>query len=181
MTESATVNRQSSIVNRQSSIPDRPTWDSYLSALAVLAATRSHDPDTKHGAVIVDEHNRILGQGYNGLPRGGDESQYPLTRPAKYPYMVHAEVNAILNCAHRPEGGTIYVTGCPCTRCMLEIIQVGLVRVVYGNLPSDSVQQEEQAGVALLARNHHIKLVHYQNAPLLPLITAIELLGVHVE
>jgi len=172
---------QSPIVNPQSSIADRPNWDSYLSALAVLGATRSHDPETKHGAVIVDRDHRILGQGYDGLPRGGDESRYPMTRPDKYPYMVHAELNAILNCSHRPEGGTIYVTGCPCTRCMLTIIQAGLVRVVYGNLSSDSVDSDEQAGVALLARDHHIELVHYKNPPLVPLITAIELLGVKVE
>lgn len=172
---------QPSTVNRQASIPTRPNWDSYLSAIAVLIATRSHDPDTKHGAVVVDADHRILGLGYNGLPRGGDESQYPTMRPDKYPFMVHAELNAILNCAHRPEGGTIYVTGCPCTRCMLVIIQAGLLRAVYGNVSSDSVDQTERAGVALLARDHHIELVHYANPPLLPLVRAAELLGVQVQ
>lgn len=165
----------------QSTIPGRPDWDSYLLAIAVLIATRSHDPDTKHGAVVVDADHRILGLGYNGLPRGGDESRYPTSRPDKYPYMVHAELNAILNCAHHPEDGTIYVTGCPCTRCMLAIIQAGIARVIYGNQLSDSVGADEQAGIALLARNHHVLLQHYRYPPLIPLERAIELLGVKIE
>ncbi len=76
---------------------NRPTWDEYLMAFAELASTRSHDSETKHGAVIVDPDHRILGMGYNGLPRHGNESKYPTTRPLKYPYMIHAEMNAILN------------------------------------------------------------------------------------
>ncbi len=153
----------------------RPDWDSYLMAMATLVATRSHDPDTRHGAVVVDKLHRILGVGYNGLPRGGDESVYPTSRPAKYPFMVHAELNAVLNCSLRPEGGAIYVTGCPCSRCMLTIIQAGIRRLVFGAQPSASVGADERGGVALLARNHGVELVSFPDPPIEPLQAALEL------
>lgn len=139
----------------------RPCWTDYFMAFAELAAVRSHDPDTKHGAVIVDTKCRILGIGYNGFPRGGDESRYSTERPDKYAVMVHAELNAILNCNTRPEGATLYVTGCPCPRCMLTIIQSGIVRVVFGKRISVMVGDDERGGVSLLARNHGVELIEY--------------------
>lgn len=160
---------------------DRPDWDTWLMALAVLVSTRSHDPDTKHGAVVVDDHHRILGVGYNGYPRGGPDANYPTTRPDKYSVMVHAELNAVLNCAHRPEGGTLYVTGCPCARCMLTIIQAGIRRVVYGTQDSVCVGPDEVGGVDTLARDHGIELVHLGELPIEPLVSALQTLGVGVE
>jgi deoxycytidylate deaminase len=128
-------------------------------AIAALVSTRSHDPDTKHGAVVVDHHHRILGIGYNGFPRGGDTSGYSTRRPDKYPMIVHAECNAILNCTTRPEGGKLYVTGCPCPRCMQMIIQSGIIAVNYGTRASVMVGDDEKGGVNLLAKNHGVKLM----------------------
>ncbi len=144
----------------------RPNWDQYLMAFAHLASTRSHDPDTKHGAVVVDADHRILGIGYNGFPRGGDESKYPCQRPAKYPYMVHAELNAILNCTLRPAGGTIYITGLPCPHCMLTIIQAGIVEVVFGGRQSKMVGDEQQQTVELMAKNHGLSMRELTDAPI---------------
>jgi dCMP deaminase len=131
-------------------------------AFAELAATRSHDPETRHGAVVVDASHRLLGIGYNGFPRGGNESCYSTARPDKYAVMVHAELNAVLNCHARPEGATLYVTGCPCPRCVLTIIQAGIARVIYGERISVMVGDDERGGVNLLARNHGVELIAYE-------------------
>ncbi len=137
----------------------RIDWDTYLLAFAYLAATRSHDPDTQHGAVLADHNHRVIGVGYNGFPRGGDESVYPTRRPDKYAYMVHAEANALYNCALRPCLATLYVTGLPCPQCMLALIQCGVKRVVYGSTPSASIGAVQRGSVDLLARNHQLELV----------------------
>ena len=77
-------------------------WDSYFMGLAHLSALRSKDPNTQVGAAIVDENHRVVSVGYNGLPRGCEDNDYPWSREGnvletKYPYVVHAELNAILN------------------------------------------------------------------------------------
>ena len=106
------------------------------------AATRSTDAQTSHGAVIVDGSHRILGIGYNGFMAGVDDSWLPNTRPDKYPWMLHAELNAILNCEHKPRGAIIYVTGYPCLHCFQCIEQVGIKEVIY-NSACDSVMIDE--------------------------------------
>ena len=79
------------------------SWDSYFMGVAKLSSLRSKDPNTQVGACIVNPMNRIVGVGYNGLPYGCDDSQYPWDKregnldETKYPYVVHAELNAILN------------------------------------------------------------------------------------
>lgn len=89
--------------------------------LAFAVSQRSLDAQTKHGAIIVDHHNHILGTGYNSFPRKMDDSSLPRFRPAKYEWMDHSEENAVANCAVNlwtlPAGATIYVTGLPCNRC----------------------------------------------------------------
>ena len=78
------------------------SWDEYFMGVALLAARRSKDPSTQVGACIVDDDNRILSTGYNGFPYGCSDEEYPWAREGdsndtKYPYVVHAELNAILN------------------------------------------------------------------------------------
>ena len=96
---------------------DRPTWDEYFSQFAFLAATRSHDSQAKVGCVLVYE-NRIISVGYNGFCSDVIEDSLPVVRPYKYPYMVHAEENAISNMIIKPSGNiTAYVTHMPCSGC----------------------------------------------------------------
>ena len=96
---------------------ERPTWDEYFSQFAFLAATRSHDPQTKVGCVLVYE-NRIISVGYNGFCSGVIEDNLPVARPHKYPYMVHAEENAVSNMVVKPNGKiTAYITHTPCHGC----------------------------------------------------------------
>jgi len=111
----------------------RPNWTDYFLGLAKVISQRSHDTQTQHGCVITDTHNRILGVGYNGFPRGLNDSDLPNTRPDKYPWMIHAERNALSNCVVRPDNGTAYVTGQSCNDCIMALWQEGITTVFMEN------------------------------------------------
>ena len=105
---------------------DRPTWDEYFISFSLLASTRSHDSQTKVGCVLV-QNKRIISVGYNGFCSGVDDCGLPRSRPEKYPYMVHAEENAISNMVIKPEGSiTAYITHMPCYRCAKLMWQNGV-------------------------------------------------------
>lgn len=108
----------------------RPSWTDYFLGLAKVVSQRSHDTQTQHGCVITDQNNRILGLGYNGFPRGLDDKLLPTTRPDKYPWMIHAERNALANCIIRPEKGIAYVTGQCCNDCAMALWQEGVSTIV---------------------------------------------------
>jgi dCMP deaminase len=112
---------------------DKISWDEYAMGLISPIAIRSEDPHTKVGAVILDKDGRIVGTGYNSLPRGLSQKDFPLTRPEKYSHIVHAELNAILfSDSSRLEGSTLYVSFLPCCECAKCIVQVGISKVIYG-------------------------------------------------
>ena len=95
----------------------RPTWDNYFMGLSYHASTRSHDTQTKVGCVIVGD-KRVISMGYNGFCAGVNDDNLPTTRPNKYPFMVHAEENAISNMLITPSSvKTAYITHQPCNRC----------------------------------------------------------------
>lgn len=117
---------------------DYLSWDDYFTAIAFLTAKRSKDPNTQVGACIVDQNKCIIGLGYNGFPRGCSDDHLPWARQAdsqlhtKYPFVCHAEVNAILNkCSASVKGATLYVALFPCNECAKLIIQAGIQEVVY--------------------------------------------------
>ncbi len=115
-------------------------WDHRFVALAQHISLWSKDPSTKVGAVIVRPNKTIASVGYNGFPRGVDDSPSLYeNREIKYARVVHAELNAILNSPERPEGYTIYTHSCgwgpACSNCAAAIIQSGIVRVVYDLAP----------------------------------------------
>lgn len=119
--------------------------------LALMTAQRSPDPNTQVGACIVNSRNQVLGVGYNGLPRGIEpnwiswkrEEKDPLQ--TKYPYIVHAEKNAIYNTGNivTLEGATLYVTMAPCNECAKDIIQAGIKRIWYLTNPYENTWQQE--------------------------------------
>ncbi len=139
------------------------SWDEYFMAVALLAAERSKDPNTQVGACIVDTDNRIVSTGYNGFPYGCSDDEYPWSREGedaastKYGYVVHAELNAILNARGRNVAGTrIYVALFPCNECAKAIIQAGITEVVYlsdkyANTPGTLISKRmlRSAGVTL--------------------------------
>jgi dCMP deaminase len=116
---------------------DYISWDEYFMGIAILSANRSKDPNTQVGACIVNNRNKIMSVGYNGFPTGCDDDDFPWDRAGdtydtKYPYVCHAELNAILN----NNGGSlsgcrIYVDLFPCNECAKAIIQSGIKEVLY--------------------------------------------------
>lgn len=114
---------------------DRITWDEIWVAKAFLNAKRSHDPQTQCGAVIVSKDNVLISEGYNGFIRGINDEVLPNTRRdnMKYPFMIHAEENAILNAArngHSTENTKCYVTGNPCLGCFQKLWQAGINEII---------------------------------------------------
>ena len=113
------------------------TWDEYFMGVALLSAKRSKDPSTQVGACVVNQDKRIIGIGYNGFPRGCSDDIFPWGKGNpnelnnKYPYVVHAEANAILNSSGNIKGATVYVTLFPCNECAKLLIQSGIKHIVY--------------------------------------------------
>lgn len=113
----------------------KPSWDEYFMDMTYFVAQRSIDESTKCGCVIVSDDHSVLSLGYNNPPRDCLDHMIPTTRPEKYPYMVHAEENAILNAARHGiplKNSTFYITGMPCSRCFRGIINVGAKEAIYG-------------------------------------------------
>ena len=116
---------------------DYITWDEYFMGVALLASGRSKDPNTQVGACIVDEQNRILSTGYNGFPQGCSDDEFPWNRDeslgeTKYQFVVHAELNAVLNARGKSLAGSkLYVSLFPCHECAKAIIQSGIKEVVF--------------------------------------------------
>lgn len=116
---------------------DYISWDEYFMGIAMLSAKRSKDPSTQVGACIVDKDNKVVGIGYNGFPIGCSDDNLPWERDGennnetKYPYVVHAEANAILNSTKDLHGARIYVDLFPCNECAKLIIQSGIKEVVF--------------------------------------------------
>ena len=122
---------------KQAKRADYISWDEYFMGVATLSAMRSKDPNTQVGACIVSNDNKILSMGYNGLPCGCLDDDFPWERDGeledtKYAYVAHSELNAILNYRGGSlEGARLYVTLFPCNECAKAIIQAGIKTVVY--------------------------------------------------
>lgn len=113
------------------------SWDEYFMGVSLLAAQRSKDSNTQVGACIVSDDNKILSVGYNGMPVGCDDDNMPWERDGdylktKYPFVCHAELNAILNRGSTSlKGARLYVSLFPCNECAKAIIQSGIIEVIY--------------------------------------------------
>jgi len=112
-------------------------WDEYFMGIALLSAQRSKDPNSQVGACIVSEDNKILSIGYNGFPVGCKDDELSWEREGdfqntKYPYVCHAELNAILNYTGSTiKGSKMYVALFPCNECAKAIIQSGIKEIIY--------------------------------------------------
>lgn len=112
-------------------------WDEYFMGIALLSAERSKDPSTCVGACIVSQDNKILSVGYNGMPIGCSDDEYPWEREGnpldtKYLYVCHAEMNAILNyTGGNLKNSKVYVTLFPCNECTKALIQKGIKEIIY--------------------------------------------------
>ena len=138
------------------------SWETYFMGIAHLSALRSKDPNTQVGAVIVDQEHKVVSIGYNGFPKGCSDDEYPWENEGssletKYVYVVHAELNAILNSPRTVKGCSIYVSLFPCHECAKAIIQSGILEIVYESdkyASSESVlaskRMLESAGVKMV-------------------------------
>ena len=146
------------------------TWDEYFMGLAHLSALRSKDPNTQVGAALIDENHRVVSVGYNGFPKGCSDDEFPWSRSggvlnSKYAFVVHAELNAILNSPRSVSGCTIYVSLFPCNECAKAIIQSGIKRIVYESdkyadteTTIASKKMLQAAGIELVQLENTIKL-----------------------
>lgn len=115
---------------------DYISWDEYFMGIAILSAKRSKDPSTQVGACIVSSENKVISIGYNGMPRGIHDDSACWEREGdflntKYAYVVHAELNAILNSRVSVQGCRIYVSLFPCNECAKAIVQSGIKEVMF--------------------------------------------------
>ena len=147
---------------------DYISWDEYFMGIALFSASRSKDPSTQVGACIVSNDNKILSIGYNGAPIGysddvmdwGREGEFLET---KYPYVCHAELNAILNFRGTSlENSKIYVDLFPCNECAKAIIQAGIKKVIY---LSDKYKDTDQVKASKkMFDKCHIEYVQYEKS-----------------
>ncbi len=134
-------------------------WDEYFMGIALLSAERSKDPSTCVGACIVSEDNKILSVGYNGMPIGCSDDEFPWERvgdpiDTKYLYVCHAEMNAILNyTGTNMKGSKLYVTLFPCNECTKALIQKGIKEIIYLSDKYSDTDAVKAAKRMLLASN----------------------------
>ena len=113
-------------------------WDNMFFSEAVLWSRMSHDTQTQCGCVLV-KNKATISTGYNGFMRDIDDMALPTTRPEKYPFMIHAEANAVYNAAREGKstiGATAYVTAPPCTACLQMLWQCGINKIYFSDLSS---------------------------------------------
>ncbi len=143
------------------------SWDEYFMGIAMLSAERSKDNNTQVGACIVNKEHKIVAVGYNGMPTGCDDDDMPWEREGetsldtKYPFVCHAELNAILNrnSANLNEC-TLYVTLFPCNECAKAIIQSGIKKIVYYD--NKYANSESTAASAFLFRKCGVECKQYE-------------------
>ncbi len=118
-------------------------WDEWFLGLAAYTSTASKDPSTQIGAVIARPNKTVVSIGYNGFPRGIEDTLERLKdRDAKYSLIVHGEINAILTAQSSVRGCVLYTYPLPpCDRCAVQIIQAGIQRVVSMRLSGDKQER----------------------------------------
>ncbi len=143
---------------------DYISWNDYFMSISLLSGMRSKDPSTQVGACIVDYNNRIVSIGYNGFINGCSDEDFPWRRDGefletKYPYVVHAEQNAILNARGKSlEGCRLYVNLFPCHECARNIIQSGINEVYY--LSDKYAETDSIKASKYMFEKANVKLTH---------------------
>lgn len=138
-----------------------PNWDEYFLNLCDIVSTRSKDPSTQHGSVIVDSHNKIVSTGYNGSARTIKDEDINWDRSVKYDWVIHSEENSLWAAERRNlEDCRIYITGKPCSRCMLRIAHSGIKKIIYGDRSSFCVNESDWKITLEIAKLSNVVLEH---------------------
>ena len=149
-------------------------WDDYFMAVALLSAKRSKDPNTQVGACVANEDNKIVGVGYNGFPWGCSDDELPWGRDGdflntKYPYVCHAELNAVINSiSFDLRNCRIYVGLFPCNECTKVIIQTGIKEIIY---LSDKYKDSDQVRASKIMLDKSANITYRQFTPSVNSIT----------
>jgi len=125
---------------------ERPTWIQTHLMMSIIVAMRSDDAQTKCGCVLTTADHTILSTGFNGFIRGANPTLLPNVRPEKYPFMIHGEMNALLNCARMGKStinGIAYISGQPCVHCTQSLIQAGIKYIYYTNWSTPKMVEDE--------------------------------------
>jgi len=139
-------------------------WEEYFMTMALVASMKSKDPSTQVGAVIIDNKTRkLVSSGYNGFPRHIDDKQIPQSRPEKYLYVVHAELNAILHAQRELSDCSLYATVFPCSECMKAIVQSGIKRVVYLNDLNGADWNDSKKATMKMAELAGVKIDNFES------------------
>lgn len=142
-----------------------PPWDDYFMALAFFVASRSKDPDTQHGAILVHENSHMpVGWGYNGPPKSVIDTELDWSRPHKYPFIIHAEMNAIDNNFNKADFDEtiLYVTGPPCSKCMIQLAKKKIKKVIYGPQSSNMVDEKDWRDSKEIAKLSRLTVERFQ-------------------
>jgi dCMP deaminase len=152
------------------------SWDEYFMAVALLSAQRSKDPNTQVGACVANDQNKIVGVGYNGFPWGCSDDELPWEREGadlvrKYPYVCHAELNAVLHAITTDlRRCRIYVGLFPCNECTKVILQSGISEIIY---LSDKYRETDQVRAAKIMLDKSPNITYRQ------MQTPLEFLTIH--
>jgi dCMP deaminase len=124
-----------------------PDWIDYFLGLAFVVSSRSKDAQTKHGCIITDQNNHIIGTGYNSFPRQSLDNILPNLRPEKYSEMTHSERNALSNLTISPwsivGGGIAYVTGKPCLDCLYALWNTNINTIYAANRQGSVLESKD--------------------------------------
>ena len=121
---------------------NRPTKNQWYMNFAEVAATMSHDSQTKVGCVLVkdDGSGSIVGQGFNGFVRGAPDLDLPKSGPEKYPFFIHSEQNLLFHCCRQgisTANTVLYCTLSPCKNCTRYLYQAGVSRIIVKTIYKD--------------------------------------------
>jgi len=130
----------------------KDSWKKYFLDIAKTVSTKSKDPSSKVGSVIVDQDNRQVSQGYNGFPAGCDETKLTFDRPMKYLTIIHSEMNSLIYARRDLKGCIMICTDAPCENCLKHTLQAGIREIYYGkaNIMRDRSSAEQKEALKRL-------------------------------
>ena len=155
---------------QEADIHFRPSWDEYFLLISFIVSLRSQDPNIKHGAIVVDENNHIIGTGYNGPIKLSDDSVIPwYDRDEKRKWMIHAEENCLLNCTKPSSMNNdfkMYITGTPCNNCLQRIINFGIRKIIIADRKgsiTENVESEKMRKALIAMSKLDVNIISISN------------------
>lgn len=143
----------------------RLSWERYFINIAKETATKSKDPSSKVGCVIVDKDKRVVSSGFNGFVAGCDEHYMSQERPLKYHQVIHAEMNALIFSRKDVYGCKIYTTHGPCDNCLKHLLQAGIKEIYYDDpgIMLERGEYNQKLAIGLLVKSTKAIIINVNN------------------